>query len=464
MRRAFRVLVSLFVVGSTSVVEPCDTFMCTDEGFGIDGRVVVDFPYGDADRGNAVVRVPGRDRLYIIGQVATSIAADQDFGVACLLGDGSECPDFGVSGRATVAMDLVPGGVDAAIDGAVIPWPATDDWRLAVVGQVERSAAGDTDYGVALLRPDGSLESDVAGYGRTTAAFDVGSDFTDVPAAVVATADGKILVGGTIDVASDDSDWGFVRLNADLSPDVGFGTNSRAILDVAGLAVMHDMLLQPDGKIIAVGSRDFGNGQMVIARLNEDGSPDITFGFLGQTVFEAPAPGTGDAVAWGVATDDQGRHVLVGESDGATGSCLVSARVLADGQPDGTFAWGSPVEAICTWDLGGRRVQILHDGHIIMATDAIGASHNFAVFLKIPEVSPGGWLFQFPFDLGGTNDDRPRGMLIQPDGKIVLAGRVVGSGGTIDFGVLRVWTHQIFADGFEPLGSMAEWDLVVYDP
>jgi uncharacterized delta-60 repeat protein len=458
--KTFRIAVTtiLAIVAGTSIVEPCEDLGCVDESFGASGVVAVDFAFGEADRGNAVVRVPGDDRIFVIGQVSTAIAGDDDFGVACLLGDGSACPTFGILGQTTVAMDFVAEGLDAAIDGAVIPWPGTDEWRLAVVGQVERSTPGDIDFGVALIRPDGSLESDASG-GKVAVAFDLGGSYADVPAAVVATADGKILVGGTIDVAGDDSDWGFVRLNADLTPDLSFGTNSKAVLDVAGLSAMNAMLLQPDGKIIAVGRRDFGVNQMVIARLNADGSPDITFGLLGQTVFEFGGPGPqSDVAAWDVAADSQGRLVLVGGTEAPATLCAFSARVLPNGQPDNSYSDGSATEAMCLsqTQVAARAVEVLPDGLIVMVLEYDQTGHDFAILFREPDTGVGAILAVYPLDLGGANDDRPRSVLIRPDGKIVVAGRTVGPGGTLDFGVLRVWTDLIFTDGFES-GNPIEW-------
>lgn len=471
MVRMTGVICSLLAALPALAADPCSDPMCADEGFGASGRVAIDFAYAGADRGNAVVRVPGSDRLYVIGQVETGIAGDADFGVACLLDDGGPCPDFGVQGQVVLAMDFSPAGpgLDAAIAGAVLPWGVDRDWRLVVVGQVEATSTTDTDFGIALLRPDGSLETTASG-GKVRVAFDTpGTDFTDLPAAVAVTSDGKILVGGTVDVATGDTDWGFIRLNPNLTIDTDWGTNGRVKLDVAGLAVMHAMLLEPDGQIVAVGSRDFGgDDQMVIARLNEDGTPDAFFGFLGQTVFDWNGPGPADDVAWAVATDPEGRHVIVGESTGPSATCLMAARVLPGGQPDTTFssASGSATSGDCfsAAVAGGRAVAVREDGRIMIAieTDYWG-THDFALLSREPDDN--NWtLYQLAFDLGGSLDDRPRSILIQPDGKIVIAGRVVGPNETLDFGVLRLTSEQIFADGFEAWGSAAEWDSIATAP
>ncbi len=448
--------------------DPCPEPLCPDEGFGANGRVAIDFAYNDADRGNAIVRVPGEDRLYVIGQVSTTIAGDDDFGIACLLDDGSRCPDFGFEGTSIVAMDFTTNGLDAAIAGAVLPWGVAHDWRLVVVGQVERDLAGDTDFGVALLRPDGSLETDASG-GIGAYFFDTpGTDFTDLPAAVAVTADGKILVGGTVDIAAGDSDWGFTRLNDNLTIDSSFGTDGRALLNVEGLAIMHGMILEPDGKIVAVGSRDFGDDQMVIARLNADGTPDTFFGFLGQTVFDFDLGGANSDAAWGVARDHSGRLIMIGQADASDGTCWTAAAVLPDGQPDSSFSIYGAAFASCSGGsiMAGRGILPLFDGsYLAVAESPDFGTHDFTVIEWWEDDSTfHSFSRAFPFDLGGTNDDRPRSMLIQPDGKIVVAGRVVGPNETLDFGVLRVLTRQIFADGFEAWGSAAEWDLVVTTP
>jgi uncharacterized delta-60 repeat protein len=443
--------------------------LCADEGFGTSGRVTIEFGYVDADRGNAVVRVPGEDRLYVIGQVTTLIVGDNDFGIACLLAGGAPCADFGNAGRVTVPMDLVPGGLDAAIDGAVLPWGIGRDWRLVVVGQVERLAAGDTDFGVALLRPDGSLESASAGSGRVVIAFDEGADYTDLPAAVAVDSLGRIVVGGTVDIAADDTDWGFTRLNSDLSVDTNFGSNGRVVLDVSGRAAMHDMLLQPDGKIVAVGSREFGDDEMVIVRLNATGSTDTAFGSGGQTAFDFDLGGTNDDSGWAVTTDPEGRFVMVGQADSGGGTCWTAARVLSNGQPDTSFYVGGEAafaDCLAGASISARDIVMFsHGGGMTVAESNYNGDHDFAVIDWMSSLSGATLGYNFyGFDLGGTYDDRPRGMLLQPDGKIVVAGRVVGPDDTLDFGVLRIWSRLIFADGFEAWGSAAEWDSITTAP
>jgi uncharacterized delta-60 repeat protein len=69
-------------------------------------------------------------------------------------------------------------------------------------------------------------------------------------------------------------------------------------------------VLQPDGKIVVVGSAQAG---AAIARLNANGSPDATFGAAGKTTVDFGAAAFGFAVA----LQPNGRIVVAGQRSGA---------------------------------------------------------------------------------------------------------------------------------------------------
>lgn len=82
--------------------------------------------------------------------------------------------------------------------------------------------------------------------------------------------DGKIVAIGTIS-----QQMRMVRINADGSLDPGFGVNGKVRLDVVS-----DVTVAPDGKILVAGTIA-GNTQFELARLDPDGSPDTRFGSFG---------------------------------------------------------------------------------------------------------------------------------------------------------------------------------------
>jgi len=100
------------------------------------------------------------------------------------------------------------------------------------------------------------------------------------PEAIALQPDGKVLLGGGIVSVNNVPRSGVARLNSDGSLDNGF-QNGMVGTDVA---VVHSLVLQPDGKVIIGGAFTSVNGvsRYRIARLNTDGSVDPLFHNGGQ--------------------------------------------------------------------------------------------------------------------------------------------------------------------------------------
>jgi len=448
--------------------DPCTDPLCRDWSYGDAGRRTVSFNYGAdlKDVGNAVVRVPGEDAIFVVGQVAIA-TGNSDFGVIRLNDAGTLDGSFSIDGKANYNLGLAFDGIEAAQDAAIVPWAGGSEWRLVVVGQVERTTPGDYDFGIVLLRPNGDLEADAQGGGRVVLWFDQGDDFTDIATAVAVDSQGRIVVGGTVDSGSANKEWGFLRLQPNLDLDSTFGTDGKVVLPVDGEAELRDLRIQPDDKIVAVGKRDFGDDQTLVVRLDTGGSLDATFGTLGATIFDIDLGSVRDDSAWGVAIDSLGRITLAGESvdPGSGESCLVLARVLATGQPDPTFGEGAGW--FCFGNFGrslrGRSLAVGPADRILVAGEAYTAGNrDFYVLALTQGSSPQDQVI--PFDLGGSLDDQPRDLLLRPDGKVVVAGRATSAAADFDFATLRVWTDLVFFDGFESGGPAVEWDVRVGMP
>ena len=66
------------------------------------------------------------------------------------------------------------------------------------------------------------------------------------------------------------------RLNLDGSPDRGFGVDGVARIDSNDYEYIYDIAIQPDGRIVVAGDKYEGkNGSCAV---NADGSPDMGFG------------------------------------------------------------------------------------------------------------------------------------------------------------------------------------------
>src|SRR5690606_37117556 len=100
----------------------------------------------------------------------------------------------------------------------------------------------------------------------------------DIAATALLQVDGKLVIGRTNDAATDD--FSVLRLDADGSPDPGFGRDGRTTLDIPDVNATTRVLLKlPEGSIIAAGAAaragDVSNTDLGMVRYNSDGSVDI---------------------------------------------------------------------------------------------------------------------------------------------------------------------------------------------
>jgi uncharacterized delta-60 repeat protein len=112
------------------------------------------------------------------------------------------------------------------------------------------------------------------------------------------------------------------RLMSSGSPDTTFDSDGTATIDFGSLAdLAGDAVLQPDGKIVVAGSTQ-ATGEIAVARLNPDGSPDTTFGGDGKATVGFSTAAFGNAVA----LQANGRIVVAGQRTG--GDDFAVARLL----------------------------------------------------------------------------------------------------------------------------------------
>jgi uncharacterized delta-60 repeat protein len=129
--------------------------------------------------------------------------------------------------------------------------------------------------------------------------------------------DGKIVVPGYALGIDGSVDMSITRYNANGTLDTTFGGgNGYVQVDIDGTASTtgesgSDVAIQPDGKIVAVGSVGAGVNSVLVVRLNSDGTLDETFGTGG---IKLGSPPEGYASFGGSAVDLQldGTIIVVG--------------------------------------------------------------------------------------------------------------------------------------------------------
>ncbi len=241
---------------------------------------------------------------------------------------------------------------------------------------------------------------------------------------------------------------------ADLDPAFGvggttatpFGPNSEKALAVA---------IQPDGKIVAAGETFNGfDYDIAVARFNADGILDTSFSGDGKVVITI---GTASEWARGVALQPDGKIVLAGEADMGANNDFTLVRLDPNGSLDTTFSDdGKATTAIGGADDGANAVTLLPDGRILAAGYMFnGANNDFAIARYTADGS-----LDTSFDGDGkmstsvgTTADKGNAAVLQPDGKVVVAGqsRVAG----IDrFGLIRVDSDGSLDPSFDVDGRL----------
>ena len=130
----------------------------------------------------------------------------------------------------------------------------------------------------------------------------------DIGGGVVVLPDESIVVTGQ---GNSTKDFFTEQLNPDGSQDEAFAkaTGGASTVDFGGEDAANDMVRQPDGKLVIVGSTSAGGGDFAIARLNADGTPDTTFSGDGKQTVDFG----GIDAAETVALTAEGKIVVVGE-------------------------------------------------------------------------------------------------------------------------------------------------------
>jgi len=235
--------------------------------------------------------------------VAAGYSGNRHFAVYRYNTDGSLDTSFGGDGMVTTLI-----GTNAFATAVGIQ----QDGKIFVAGSFFNGS--NYVFTVARYDPKGSLDPTFDGDGIVTTQT---SQQDNVCSAVI-QPDGKIIVAGSRQTASNDYDptgFALVRYNGDGSLDTTFGAGGVVTTQVSVHSRVHQVALQPDGKIVAAGSGGFGNTvvDFAVVRYHTDGSLDTTFG--GDGITTADFEGSND-YAFGMALDNQGRAVVVGESEG----------------------------------------------------------------------------------------------------------------------------------------------------
>ncbi len=295
----------------------------------------------------------------------------------------------------------------------------------------------------SVLAAPGALDPSFGAGGAVVTTFGWGDDQSS-GRVILRQRDGKLVVGGS----GWNQEYGFALARYDRTGalDPTFGEGGRVVtlfghLEYYGHTIS-GLAEQADGKLVGAGSLDTGGGlEIGVVRWERDGRLDPSFGIAGRVRTTL----TASELIAALALQPDGKILVAGTTSGATGYDMLLARYDGDGELDLTFGgvgWVSP-------DLGtnatARAVLVDPDGRIVIAGHTHGASgHRIALVRYLPDGSA-----DSTFGDGGVvvtavpAHAEATAIVRLADGRLLVAGYGAG-GATDDFVLAR----------FEPDGTL----------
>ncbi|HSI56719.1 MAG TPA: delta-60 repeat domain-containing protein [Ideonella sp.] len=394
-----------------------------DPAFGRAGQMMTDFDHSTDIAYAVALQADGK----IVAAGTTyknNDYSDEDFAIARYNANGRLDATFGVNGRVTTDF---PGL--AAVVSAMVVQP---DGKILVAGGAFPLFTFLGDFKLARYNPNGSLDTSFGSGGIVTTRF---GDHGSYAFSLALQPDGKIVAAGTafVDFSfgdASDTDFALARYNTDGTPDTTFGSGGQITTDFDGFSDdAFSVLIQPDGKIVAVGSamNPANYYDFALARYLANGTLDARFGRAGRVVTDF-GDHNFDRARSAVLQPD-GKIVAAGFAISQNGVAwtFAVARYGSNGALDPAFR-GDGKRKI---DFGSccqsaTRVLLQADGRLIVVgyPDSESTDSDFV----LARLHPNG-LLDASFGSGGKVrtsfgdlNGGASGAALQPDGKIVAVG------------------------------------------
>ena len=311
------------------------------------------------------------------------------------------------------------------------------DGKIVVAG---KAGVGRADQ-IALVRynADGSLDKNFNGTGKIITAVGGGDCHGE---GLALQSDGKIVVAGYSfnPTGKNRAEFTVLRYNPDGILDKGFGKAGVVTTRIGSESdSASSVALQRDGKIVVAGYTFApGNNDFAVARYNTHGILDTAFNGTGKATADFSKLDYGRSVA----VQSDGKIVVAGDAAHGDGRAFAVARFNANGTPDiGFNKTGKVTTDFGSGNAEARGVAVQTDGKIVVAGFAsTNGTEKFALIRYNPDgtldTSFGGT--GKVQTLVGVSASNATSLTLQADGKIVTAGYAINNSGRgRDFAIVR---------------------------
>jgi uncharacterized delta-60 repeat protein len=268
---------------------------------------------------------------------------------------------------------------------------------------------------------------------------------------MVVQPDGKIVLAGAT-FNNSLVDTALIRFNSDGGPDPTFNFAQPVVTSFSAQNdLANAVALQADGKIVVAGYATVnGKSQMMIARFNEAGGLDTTFGNQGVVILVSEF---GEGVN-GLTTQmvNGAQKIVVTGYTGGGNSDFAVVRLNADGSPDGTF--GSQGRVVTNVNGG---LDYPND----IAIENVNGADKIVV-VGYSRLDLGGGSFNDDFAVVRYNSDGTLDNSFHNDGKVITNLTSVDHANAVAI-VNVTGVQKIVIGGFSTIASHTQFTVVRYN-
>lgn len=229
------------------------------------------------------------------------------------------------------------------------------DDKLLGAGVVTISSSGS---GICRFNTDGSLDTEFNRTGYTQLNFGSRTIITSV-----GLQKENLIIAGGYTIENGITKFLLARCLTDGTLDTSFGKEGYVTTDIDGGSSINSIIIQPDDTIIAVGTAGQGTPGFAVARYNSDGSLDTTFGKAGVAQINPGYVSTANAVA----VQNDNKIVVAGFAWNFESNVFALARFNEDGSLDTTFGEKGTVTTSVGYSSQIEALAIQEDGSILVA-------------------------------------------------------------------------------------------------
>jgi uncharacterized delta-60 repeat protein len=343
-----------------------------DMTFGSGGKVITAVGSGLDECNSVAVQTDGK--IVLAGR--SSNGTDTDVALVRYNSNGTLDTTFNSSGKVTTPIGTKN---DAATKVVV-----QSDGKLVVGGYAEYTGgwadaypdAGLSHFALARYNTNGTLDTSFNGTGIVISPLNLWDDKIQD---LLIQPDGKIVAAGYSANGYTYYDFTVARYNTNGTLDTTFNGSGSVITDILG---QHDFVsaaaLQADSKILVAGFalKQNNDSDFAVVRYNTNGIVDTSFGGVGWVTTPI---GSGNDYCSGVAVLASGKIIAAGSSSNGTNNDVALARYNPNGSLDTNFnGTGTVTTSVSNGDDGAGDMVVQSDGKIVVVGSANNGTNNFA--------------------------------------------------------------------------------------